>query len=65
MKTIEQQNAIMKAALLKIATMQDPDDIEVDELGFTEWGCEKSDAILMAYENTITIAQLALGETND
>lgn len=49
-------------AVKSIAAMSDPDDMDEDEDGFTEWGCEKHDAVAMAYENCITIAQLALGD---
>lgn len=56
------EHAIMKAALAEIASMVDPDEIEEDEDGFTEWGCSKDDAIPMAYENAICIAQNALNK---
>lgn len=62
--TLEEQNDRMKAALSQIAAMSDPDDIKEDEDGFTEWGCDRQDAINMAYENCITIAQLALGDVS-
>lgn len=54
------EHSMMKAALEQIAGMVDPDDIEEDEDGFTEWGCSKDEAIPMAYENAIGIAQSAL-----
>lgn len=54
------EHAIMKAALQEIASMVDPDEIEEDEDGFTEWGCSRDEAIPMAYENAIWTAQAAL-----
>jgi len=62
--TEKEQNEIMKAALVQIASMTDPDDMELNEHGLTEWGCEISDAVEMAYDNCITIAQLALGKVS-
>jgi len=59
------EHAMMKAALVRIASYSDPDDMEEDEDGFTEWGCGRDDAIVMAYENVITEAQLALGKLTD
>jgi len=63
--TLESQNKIMKVALLQIAAMTDPDHMETDDDGITEWGCEINDAVHMSYENAITIAQLALGRLGD
>lgn len=63
--TLEEQNTALKAALAQIAAMTDPDEMEEDEDGFTEWGCERGDAIVLAYENCITIAQLTLGKVSE
>lgn len=62
---LKDQHAMMKAALVRIASYSDPDEIEEDDEGFTEWGCGRDDAIEMAYENVITEAQLALGKLTD
>lgn len=61
-KMLTAQNEHMKRALVVIASMADPDDIEEDDDGFTEWGCSKDEAIPMAYENAITTAQVALAQ---
>ena len=56
------EHALMKATLEQIASMVDPDDIEEDDDGFTEWGCSRDEAIPMAYENAIFAAQRALAQ---
>lgn len=45
--------------------MVEPEDMEEDDDGFTEWGCPADEAIPMAYENCITIAQYTLGRLSD
>lgn len=50
----------LKAALSQIAVMAEPDFMDTDEDGSTEWGCGKDEAVGMAYENCIEIARSAL-----
>ena len=59
------QHETMKSALVQIASMTDPDDMETDDDGLTEWGCEINDAVHMSYENAITVAQMALGNITE
>lgn len=63
--TQEEQIKVMKNALAQIASMVDPEEMDTDSEGHTEWGCERDEAIEMAYENCITIAQLALGKISE
>jgi len=62
--TEAEQLKIATRALAQIASMVDPADMEEDGDGFTEWGCDVNDAVFMAYENCITLAQMALGQIN-
>lgn len=55
----------LEGALREIASMVEPDDMEEDEDGFTEWGCPAEDAIPMAYENAIWSARAALSDREE
>jgi hypothetical protein len=54
--------SVMKSCLEDIASMVEPENMEVDDDGFTEWGCSKRESIEMAYENAISFAKFALEE---
>ena len=54
------ENEVMKRALTSIAGYVMPDEMEEDDDGLTEWGCERQDAVEMSYENVIFEAQNAL-----
>ncbi len=60
LERLRAENLLMLGTLTQIAAYTLPDDMDVDDDYQTEWGCDREEAVEMAYENVVWAAQAVL-----